>query len=801
MKVSWKWLNELVSLSCDVETLATRLTDTGSEVEAIERPCERIRGVFVGRVLSLTRHPEKPSLWVACVEDGRQKRQVVTAAPNLSLGDCVPYAPPGAVIADGTVLAKRSFGTIESEGMVLSAEEIGLPQVEDEFGILKLPPDAPVGSDLVRYLQLDDAVLDISVTPNRGDLLSILGFAREARALFPESAWHGIPVFPLEEGMDWPLSFHGVRVDDEGCFSYALGFADKIRVRPSPLGIRIRLALCGIRPVSNIVDATNWSMWLLGQPLHAFDADCLPGEEICVRGARHGEKLVTLDGKERICEPDDLLITSGGIPVGLAGVMGGLNSEIKPTTKRVLIESAIFSPERISRTSRRLGLSSEASSRYAHSVDPCQQEPALGLTLELLKQWDAGECSRKILLQRAKTFEFPQVCLTRRTLKRVLQWDDLEAASKILGDLGFALSKEEEGKRYFQVPSWRSDVTIEDDLIEEVGRLRGYDAVPSRIPGGLKDRGQASFSVEAQRVLREIARGRGYVEVVTYSFISMDDLSSLGLPEEDPRSCGVPLLNPISQEQSLMRPLILPSLLRAVSANLRFGYRRAIRLFEMGRVFFADKSGDPRSETDHLAGILSAGRERHFPFKEREKEDFFTVKADVLALCESRGISISVTPGNEPFGHAGQTADLCLNGEKIGFLARLKSSVIRGFDIDIEEPVYAFEMELDPLVFAPLRRYGQPKRFPASYRDIALIVSNEKTAELVQNEIRELGGDLLEEVRLFDVFEGKGIPEGARSLAFSLTYRHPDRTLSDTEVEAVHERVRISLKERGYILR
>lgn len=800
MLMSWNWLNSLVSIPASLKDVAEKLTVTGCEIEGITYPCEELSGVWVAKIISLKPHPNKSSLFVVQLDYGKGEACCVTAATNLKEGDLIPYAPPQAVLADGTVLSERDFDGVVSQGMMLSAEEIGLPDIADEFGILRLPDDAPVGADLKKYLRLDDAVLDVSVTPNRGDLLSALGIAREIYALFPDAVGRKNMKNRPDEGQHWPMDFRTPTLKDGGCRRYLLGLATDVKIGPSPLPIRILLSLMGMRPISNVVDATNLVMLLMGQPLHAFDLDRLPEREITVRSAKDGEYMTTLDGKKRVLDSLDLLITSNGAPIALAGVMGGESAEICDTTKNVVIESASFDPVRVSRTSRRLGLNSEASFRYARGVDPELVYPAMACVLSLLKKWGAAHTEWNVL---AATNDIPasrDVALTREKLQRILLWDDLEESSRILNRLGFIEKEKKDNIRKFQVPSYRPDVSIEEDLVEEVARIRGYNDMPSRLPRNMSSRGDRGALMELRSHLRQIALARGYVEVITYSFLPPSYTKFFCLSEDDRRAHLSALSNPLSTELSVMRTFMIPGLLNALASSLRTGWREAVRIFEQGRVFLQDAEAESGiKEEEHIAGLVYPGRDIRKIHKDSDLEDFLSVKGDVEAIISSRGYACRFIPGTEPFGHCGQTAHVLVNGNRVGYLLRLKPSLER--ELDLGSPIYVFELALEPLLTERQPVFVENPPYPAVHRDISLIVSQEKLAGDVEMEIRKAAGELLWNLRLFDVYVGKGIPEGTRSLAFSLAYRNPARTLSDEEVDAVHNKVREEMVVQGYTLR
>jgi phenylalanyl-tRNA synthetase beta chain len=800
MLISWNMLNETLSIPATLEEVAERLTLTGCEVESVERPCALLKDVQVAEIESLARHPEKENLFVARVRDGIGSAIVVTAAPNLSGGDRVPYGRPGAVLADGTILGTREFGSVSSEGMLLSAAELGVPEAADEFGILRLPEDSPVGGDVIKLFGLNDAILDLSITPNRGDLLSLLGVAREVYALFPGAEWKKNPadIAPPEKPAEWPVAFGGISLQDEGCKKYCLGLATELRPVASPLKTRIALTFLGMRPISGMVDATNIAMLTLGQPTHAFDAGRLAAPEITVRSAKPGEVITTLDGKRHALENSDLLITSAGEPIGLAGVMGGENSDILPETRTVFIESASFDAIRVSRTSRRLGINSEAAFRYARTVDSNLSELALSFIASLLKEWGAAETGFVFKASSSMKNVRRDVVLTEKNLRKILLTDDLDGASEILARLGLRQTASEEGKRVFSVPSWRPDVTIEEDLIEEVGRIRGYnETLAPRLPQALFGRGDIGETTRVKGGIRNILLSRGYVELVNYSFLAPSFVDLLRLPPEDRRARPLELANPLSAEQSKMRTTLLPGLIRSVEQTVQAGWKAPVRIFELGRVFLP-LDGNGHEEVERISGLVYGGRDPRLPFGPAGADDLFSLKADIFALAESRGVSLDFVQGEEPFGHRGQTALVLQEGRQVGYLLRLKPAIEKEIECS---PVYAFELDLEPMEKENLPEFRENSQFPPVYRDISMLVPLDSPMEEVTAAIRSEAGELLRSIRLFDIYSGKGIPDGYRSLAFSLAYQRDDKTLTDSEVDAVHAGVRTEMEGRGYILR
>ncbi len=799
MIVSWQILKQFVDLPASPEEAAERLTMAGAEVEYIERPGAKIGGVVVARVASLDRHPSKESLLVATLETGTTRALCVTAATNLKSGDRVFYGAPGATLADGTVLGLRDFDGVRSEGMMLSAAELGLPEVDVVEGILVLPRDAPLGADARSLYGLDDTLLDVSITPNRGDLLSILGMARELKGLFPDSALGPMPWTKQEKEAAWPVEFGKISLPDPGCLAYHLGLATGVKIGPSPVGIRVALTHMGMRPISNIVDATNYAMLVLGQPLHAFDLNTLPAREITVRASADGERIVTLDGKERVLTPKDMLITSGGDPIAIAGVMGGDRTGIDDDTNIVVLESAAFSALRVGHTSRRLGIASEAAFRYARGVDPTLSATAIDYALSLMSEWSGAAIG---YTKNSATNAFPEirpVSLTKKKLQTYLLRSDMDESAKILEGFGIRRESASADSATFLPPTWRPDITIEEDLIEEIGRYRGYNEAPDLLPGRLPRRGAVGAPTALAGSLRACAVARGYIEVITYSFLPESFVKMMHLPADDLRAHPLTLANPISQDWIAMRTTLLPGLLKGLSESIASGWRGPVRLFEIGRTFLrTSPESEKHVEHDTLAGLIFGGTDPRTPWS-GAGDDFFSARGDVATLLQARGIEAVFVRGSEPFGHAGQTAAIQVSGEKIGCLARLKPALER--ELGFSEPVYVFELRLARLEEITKPEYRPLSSFPATFRDISMLVPNDRTQDEVLSEIRAAAGSLLESVKLFDLYSGRGIPDGCRSMAFSLCYRASDRTLNDEEVDGIHNSVRDTLSKTGYNMR
>lgn len=784
MLISWELLKLFVDIQPELspENLADRLTFSGAEVESITHPAGKMKGVVAAKIIALDPHPTEHKYFVATLATGTGNHICVTSAKNMHLGDLVFYAGKGSVLPDGSVMGVRDFAGVNSSGMMLSAEELGLHDVDDPSGLLILPQDTVPGTDARALYHIGDTILDVAITPNRGDLLSHLGVAREVAGLFPKSTittpeW----LNPLFQTKAWPEEFGAISLPDKDCFAYRLGLATGAKIGPSPLTARIDIAHLGMRPINNAVDVTNYVMLMIGQPLHAFDLNTLPAREITVRAALDGEHMTTLDGKDRALTARDMLITSGGEAIALAGVMGGEQTGINDDTSTIVIESASFSPIRVGHTSRRLGINSEAAFRFSRTVDTALSQYALWAASNLLREWCGANVDYRPIAAENDIPSPKPITLTRRKLAVYLSWEDFDMAAKILD--GFGIHQVKEGQ--FLPPTWRPDITIEEDLIEEIGRFSGYNDAPDRLPGEMPRRADVGDSMRLARHVRDFMRARGYSEILTYSF----------LPEDFPQKLRLhvqPLIiaNPISREQIAMRTTLLPGLLSALKTTISSGWREFVRVFEQGRVFIND------TEPEHLAGLLFNGTDSRSPNNDRS-EGFYELKADLDALIRSRGFVPLFRAGCEPFMHSGQCADVLIEGAKVGYIGRLKPALEQDLDVS---GVYVFELDLGAIAHDVKPAFTPVSAFPASLRDISLLVSSDRSNSDVMRDIQDCIKGLDADVRLFDVYEGMGIPEGFRSLAYSLSY-HADRTLRDEEVEAVHIALREALTQRGYVIR
>ncbi|MFQ5894511.1 MAG: phenylalanine--tRNA ligase subunit beta [Nitrospinota bacterium] len=795
MRISLRWLRECVDFALTPGGLAEALSMVGLDVEAVERLGEGLEGVVVGEVESILPHPRAERLSLCRVRDGRGVRQVVCGAPNLAVGERVALALPEAVLPGGPRVAEARIRGEVSEGMLCSESELGLG--EDASGILLLPRDVPLGAPLAEALSLEDTVLDIAVTPNRPDCLAVLGVAREVAAIVGGELRS--PSFSLREEGPEVESLTRVEIwDPDRCPRYAARVVRGVRVGPSPFWLQQRLRAAGMRPISNVVDITNYVMLELGQPLHAFDHARLEEGRIVVRCWRPEDgPFETLDGQRRSLTPEDLMICDARRAVAIGGVMGGANSEVTDSTRDLLLESAYFSPTTIRRTVRRLGLSSEASYRFERGADRGITVRALDRAAALLAELAGGEVARGVVDCRPKPLSPSRLSLrVGRAEALVGMRLGAETIRAHLQGLGVRVISEGDGRLEVEVPTYRPDLEREVDLIEEVARRHGYGAVPSTLPPSRVPPPSRDPGAELRRKARETLVGAGFCETIGMSFMGPRALDRLGLPEGHPLRRALPLRNPLSAEMSLMRTSLLPGLLDALVLNQNRGVSDAM-LFELGRTFHPEPGRQLPREVTRLAAV---GTERAAPGpwpESRQPRDFFFLKGMVETLAESLSLPAPRWQrGQEPYLDPARAAEFLWEGEWVGVAGALSEEATRAWDF--RDRVHLFELDLERIAaFAKGdRRHRALARHPASYRDLSVLVGRGVASGTVEEVIREAGGELVRGVRLFDLYEGERIPSDRRSLAFSLTFRAEDRTLTDAEVEGIFRSIVESLEAR-----
>jgi phenylalanyl-tRNA synthetase beta chain len=793
MRISYQWLSEYVGLP-PAEELARRLTAVGLEVEAVERRGAELAGVVAARIVASEKHPDAEKLSVTQVDAGDgEPLQVVCGAKNYRVGDLVPLATVGTVLPGGQEIEKAKLRGVESSGMLCSARELGLSA--DASGLLVLEATAVPGTPIARVLGLDDTLLEVNVTPNRPDALSHLGIAREVAALLGTKA--GAPAPRLSEGGGAASDAVRVRVEaPERCHRYAARVIEGVKIGPSPGWLARRLEGCGVRSISNVVDATNFVLLELGHPLHAFDLETVAGREIVVRTARPGEKLVTLDGQERALDPEDLLICDRERGSALAGVMGGGDSEISDGTRRVLLESAWFAPAGVRRTSKRHGLKTEASYRFERGADPGMVIPALDRCAALIAELAGGQVRAGVVDAHPRPARPVEVGLRWSRPREVLGTGvSQDEARRILGGLGFEEVAAGAAAATWRVPTWRQDVAIEEDLIEELVRSRGYDAIPETLPRLGTGVAAPSEDDQALARVREALEAAGFAEAVNFSFLGPEEVLAF-----DPSARPVPLQNPISAELSVMRTSVLPSLLKNAAANLRQRVED-VRLYEIARAYGRDPGeGDaPADEWAEVAGVLVGRRSPVGWSAPQAPADLFDVKAAVQEVLEAlRVVGARWAVRSEAWSHPRFSAAIL--GERdalLGTAAELHPRVAAAFGLP--RGVHAFRLDVDALLAHArlVPRYRPIPRFPAVLRDLAVVVDESVQAGKVLGVVK--GEPLVEDATLFDVYTGPPVPAGKKNLALALRYRVAERTLTDAEVDAAHAHIVRQLREHPAI--
>ncbi len=791
MKVSLKWLRNYVDIKLPPEKLAEKLTMAGLEVEAVYTVGDTWDNVVIGEVMAVNPHPHADRLTLATVDLGIEQRTVVCGAPNIGPGQRVPFARVGARLIDGhtgeamSLKAARIRGVV-SEGMVCSEKELGISENHEE--ILVLPREAPVGRALAAYL--GDVILELNVTPNRPDCLSVVGIAREIAALTGELLH--LPSLHYQELADSIDSFASVEiVERDLCPRYCASLITGIRVAPSPAWLQQRLNSCGMRPINNVVDVTNYVMLEYGQPLHAFDFDRLKGREIVVRRARDGERITTLDGIERTLSSEMPVIADKERPVAVAGIIGGLDCEVTDTTDVILVESASFNQAAIRRGCNLLRLQSEASIRFDKGLN--SELPLLPLrrATQLLLELAGGRAARGIIDAYPGKSEPGLVSLAPHEVERLSGLRvNVSKIVKVLQALGFECQRTDSGSRIsVSVPYWRSDIGCSADVVEEVVRTIGYDKVPAtRLSSPLPPQ-RAELSLAEQRGnlknrLRSALTGFGFQEILTYSLVSLEKLQKLS-PKLELRTEPLKVANPMTREQELLRTTLRAGLLPALAHNQKYE-QSGIRLFEIGKVFLP-RGKDLPEERDMLCAVLSGPRLELSWHGDKGTLDFFDAKGVVEGLLNVLQLKGSFDIGDDDALFPGRRASIIVEGDKVGSLGELHAGVAQAFELS--GSVYLLEVDLEKLLtsVAGTNEYQAIPRFPFVTRDIALVVDGQVPFRKVEEIIRTL--PLVRQVTLFDLYRGEQIPDGKKSFAVRIIYQSPDHTLTDEEVDQRQEQM------------
>lgn len=808
MNVSYQWLKSLVPVEWSPEELADRLTFVGLSVEGIEYFNKGIKNVVVAEVKSVENHPDpKHTKWHVCKVDAGKGEDltIVCGAPNVREGIKVPLALVGADLPGGFHIDAVDKSGVISEGMLCSTNELQIPEglatAESDGGIFILPDELTVGEDIVTALNLDDAVLEFELTPNRADCLSVINVAREIAAISGKPLTLPEIKLPEAEGDIHDLAAVEVR-DNDLCPRYTAKMVKDIKIGPSPMWMRHRLAAAGIRSISNIVDISNYVMLEMNQPSHTFDYDTIAGHQIIVRRATEGEKIVTLDDQERDLTTDMLLICDGDKAIGVAGVMGGQNTEITAQTTNILIECAYFYPKSIRLTSRKLGLASEAASRFEKGIDMEAAERASERICQLLCELAGGTLVGGTIDSHTDTFEQKKVDLIFDHARATIGVEIADTAMvEMMDSLAFEHEAIDSGIRV-TVPYYRTDIEREVDLIEEVARLNGYDKIPATLPSGQMTEGKKNKNQKITDKVKNIMVSMGFDELVTYSFMNKKHYDNLLLPEDDVRRNSVKIMNPFSDEQGVVRTMVLPSMIGIAAKNVS---RRNLdlSLFEIASGYYPVEGQKLPEERPMLTALVSGEFSKGWN-GEKAAKDFYYMKGvleQLLSDLRIDGMTVS-TDHIEPFLHPGRGCDILVDGKTIGYLGELHPVVAANYELP--QKAVVFELDMRAVVEMADKEivYEAISKFPAIQIDLAFVADKSVAAGDLEKAIAAVGGEYLKQIELFDIYEGDRIDADKKSLAYNLVFRAKERTLKAEEVTAVVETIKSELNEKfGVVLR
>ncbi len=777
-----KWLKDYIKTQKSARELADGLTLSGSHVESIISLNPGIENVVVGKVLSLEDHPNADKLIICNIDVGSEKLIIVTGAKNLKTGDYIPVAKVGARLP-GKEIGLTNFRGLDSYGMLCSLKELGFTDsvIPKDFrdGIYVLDKEYDLGLDIKDVLGLNDQVIEFEITPNRSDCLSIIGMARETAATFDYELEE--PNIKIHNEVDDIYDYtNGIEIQTENCLRYYSRVIKDVKIGKSPLWMQQRLMEAGVRPISNIVDVTNFVMLEYGEPLHAFDLNNLQGKKIIVRQALEGEKLTTLDGEERVLDTKDIVIADANNPIGLAGVMGGLHSEITDETNIVLLEGANFNSRNIRLTSKKFGLRTEASTRFEKGIDPNLGEVAVERVCQLIEQIGAGTVVKNSIDVYNKKTEAKVIALIPERANMILGVEiSIEDMLKSLNNLG--LKSSFDGKLiHTEVPSFRLDINIEADLIEEVGRLYGFHNIESKPLLGALTRGEKPYKIVLEDRAKTILQGLGLNEVMTYSFISPKAYDKINLSDDDILRKYIKLINPLGEDYSSMRTTLIPNMLDLLGRNFNRGIE-SMYAFEIGNTFIPKNlpiTELPDENKKLCLGIFG-------------ETDFYEIK-DIVENCLYRLGMDTIQyerEENNPTFHPGRTARLFYKGEDLGIIGEIHPLVMENYDIKTR--AYIAELDFGKIVgFTNLEiKYKPLPKYPAMTRDIAVVVKEEVMVGDIEKIILKHGSEILESVRLFDIYRGNQLQDGLKSVAYSIIYRSHEKTLTDDEVNEVQNNI------------
>jgi phenylalanyl-tRNA synthetase beta chain len=790
MKVSLSWLRDYVSVDMLVADLAKALTMVGLEVEAVNDRYAYLQSVLVARIVDIHPHPAADKLRVCRVDAGKQQYSVVCGAPNVEPGILAPLALAGTELPDGTILQKGMIRGIASEAMLCSEAELGLGQ--ERSGIMVLDGHLEVGTPMNLALNLCDSTLEIGLTPNRPDCLSILGIAREVAAIQHQRI--KLPDIQVQEiDADIATQASVTILAKNHCPRYAARLLDQVTVGPSPFWLQDRLLSVGMRPINNLVDITNFVMMETGQPLHAFDFDQLADRRIVVRTAEDGESFTTLDQKQRTLTAEMLMICDGQRPVAIGGVMGGLNSEIQHSTRRVLIESAYFNPISIRKTSKSLGLGTEASHRFERGVDPKGTIRAVNRAAQLMVELGRGRLFQGVIDECFLPESPAPICLsTRRTNRHLGTALNRKQIENLLTAIEFETQVIDDDALRVAPPSFRVDVTRPEDLMEEVARLAGYETVPTTFPAITASTRLASGPLSQRHRVRNMLTGFGFSEAINYSFVHRASCDRLRLDDKDRRRLQVAIVNPLSEDQAVLRTSLIPGLLETMQRNF-YQQNKTLKLFEIGRAFIDRGSDRQPEEIEQLVGLWTGLRQEPSWHGKEVLCDFYDLKGvleGVLSGLKIQSVRFTQMPACDcRYTRPGVSARILMGEETLGLIGEVHPLVLQNYDL--KQSAFIFEMHLPRLlteVPATVAATALP-RYPATSRDMTLIIDKATEGQSVVQAVRMLDEPLVESIYIFDIFTGAPIPAGHKSISVRITYRSGEVTLIDQDINQLHKHI------------
>ena len=814
MKASLQWMNEYVPLDLNrpAQELADELTQAGIPVEEVLSMDPGLKKIYTGKIVEITKHPDADKLQVCQVqclsEDGEEiTKQIVTAATNVAVGQIVPVAYHKSRLADGTEIKKGKLRGVVSEGMFCSVAEFGissdLVRPEEAQGIYIFPEGTPIGLDIKEALMLDDTVYEFELTANRADCFSMVGLSREFGIMTNQKAL--FPVIMVNETGDSIEGKASVAIEAHDlCTRFTSRLVTNVTIEPSPLWMQNRLRNSGIRPINNVVDVTNYVMLELGQPMHAYDYDCVEGHTLIARRAKEGETLTTLDGNERELNESMLIIADTKGPIGVAGVMGGLTSEVTDNTTNVLLEAAVFNGPSIRRTSKALGMRSEASGRFERGVNHKYTAYAIDRAAQLLQQiCPSCKVSVGVIDVYPEPVEQRTVTFTAEQINDYLGTSiEKDRMVDILTKLEFGITESGDAIEAL-VPTWRDDVTVMPDIAEEVARIVSYDNIAPTIPVAVLSSGGMTPKKALTKDVTHYLAHAGLSQIITFSFMHKDGLTNMMLPEGDSRYTAIPILNPISEEFPYMRTTLVPAVIEAAKRDIA-QQNKDLWLFETANVY--EPKALPLTEVPHerpMACGIMMGKVTEAAWNQVQRDtDFYDVKGVVDGLLAKLGLTqFDIQPSSESYYHPGVSAHYTVNGVTIANYGELHPQVVKNFDLSGK--VYMFEIDLEAVlsIKVPPFRYQSFSKFPGTSRDLAIVAPVSVTSGEIVALIKEHGGEYLESVSIFDVYEGKHIEAGYRSLAYNLQFRSMEGTLNDEDIDGAIQAIIDALATKNCKLR